>query len=137
MSIYLSYLMGADDIRNDAIRDIGVDIQEAKPDGDRMLIIPEEHLSRYIDLIKAELSNGFWNEIVGEREIIFIFKFRDGHVETYRLSPQTEPKIAELCAAFSGDDPEKTENVYRYIAGNAFYRDFMDAHYRDMIAGSR
>lgn len=130
---YLSYLMGADNIQDTELESLGVEIEEKKSDGDRMLVIPNEKLSRYIELMKAKLTNGFWNEIVGEKEIIFIFKFKDGHAKEYKLSPETEKEIAGLCSEFNGDAPEKTANVYKYISGNKFYHDFMMEHYADMI----
>ena len=129
----LSYLMGAEDIQDKELEDLGVEIKDRKPDGDRMLIIPDEKLSQYTELIKAKLTNGFWNEIVGEKEIIFIFKFQDGHIEEYKLFPENEGEIDKLCAEFNNEPPEKTANVYKYISDNKFYHDFMMEHYADMI----
>ena len=41
-----------------------------------LFYFPEDRLSQYIELIKNKLTNGFWNEIIGAKEIIFIFKFK-------------------------------------------------------------
>jgi hypothetical protein len=90
-------------------------------------------LSPYIELIKAKLDDGFWNEIVGATEIIFIFKFRDGSIKKYRLSPENEREINDLCIKFNNEPPDLTPNVYKYISDNKFYHDFMMENYADMI----
>src|SRR3989344_2293331 len=114
--IYLSYLMGADNITNGDITALSIEIVEIKKDGDRTLKIPENKLSLYIELIKTKLEKGFWNEIVGAKEIIFIFKFKDGSIKEYRLSPANEEEIDKLCTEFNHEPPEKTLNVYKYIS---------------------
>ena len=133
MANNLSYLMGAENIQDAELQGLGVAIQERKPDGDRMLIIPDEKLSQYVEFIKTKLTNGFWNEIIGEKEIIFIFKFKDDHIEEYALSPENERSIDKLCAEFNNEPPDKTANVYKYVSDNKFYHDFMMQHYADMI----
>lgn len=79
------------------------------------------------------MTNGFWNEIVGEKEIIFVFKFKDGSVKEYELSLEIEKEVSILCSEFTGEPLDKTANVYKYISGNKFYHDFMMEHYADMI----
>jgi|GEM_PF-869626 len=133
MARYLSYLMGAEQIQDNELEALGVEIKETKADGHRTLIIPEGKLPQYIELIKEKLTNGFWNEIIGEKEIIFIFKFKDGRIKEYKLSPQNEQEIDNLCAEFNNEPPDKTANVYKYISDNKFYHDFMMTHYADMI----
>ena len=133
MANNLSYLMGAENIKDTELESLGVEIKETKPDGDRTLIITDEKLSQYIELIKSKLTNAFWNEIVGEKEIIFIFKFKDGHSEEYKLSLDNEREIDKLCAEFNNEPSDKTANVYKYISDNKFYHDFMIKHYKDMI----
>lgn len=125
--------MGARNIKDRDLVDLGINIEETKPDGDRCLKIPADKLSQYIQFIKEKLDNGFWNEIVGEREVIFIFKFKDGATEEYRLSPENEQEIDKLCAEFNNEPSEKTTNVYKYISDNKFYHDFMMEHYADLI----
>lgn len=132
-TIYLSYLMGADNITNGDITALSIEIVEIKKDGDRTLKIPENKLSLYIELIKTKLEKGFWNEIVGAKEIIFIFKFKDGSIKEYRLSPVNEEEIDKLCTEFNHEPPEKTLNVYKYISDNKFYHDFMLEHFADLI----
>ena len=133
MAYNLSYLMGAEDIQDTELEGLGVEIKDRKTDGNRMLVVPDEKLTQYIKLIKAKLTNGFWNEIVGEKDIIFIFKFKDGHIEEYKLSPDNEREIDKLCSEFNNEPPDKTANVYKYISDNKFYHDFMMEHYADMI----
>ncbi len=125
--------MGVENITDKDLIDLGVQIEETKDDGDRTLKIPEESLSQYIQLIKSKLTNGFWNEIVGEKEIIFIFKIKDGSVKEYKLSSANEREVDKLCAEFANESPDKTVNVYQYISENKFYHDFMLEHYSDMI----
>ena len=133
MSYYLSYLMGAERIEDKELEDLSVKIENKDSDGDRSIKIPEEKLSQYIELIKNKLTNGFWNEIIGTKEIIFIFKFNGGSIKEYRLSPKNEQEIDKLCAEFNNEPPDKTANVYKYISDNKFYHDFMIEHYSDMI----
>ena len=132
-NFYLSFLMGASNITNNDLRIINIDIERQDPDGDRGLKIPKASLVKYIELIKQKLSEGFWNEIVGEEEIIFIFKFKGGSIQEYRLSPENGKEIGKLCSEFNNDSEEKTANVYKYISENKFYQDFMIEHYSKMI----
>lgn len=125
----LSVLMGGRSIQDEDLESIGVTIVEKDSDGDRKLEIPSESVSSYLDLVRTGLTPGFWTEVVGEREIEFIFKFRNGAIKEYTLTPENESEIAELCSEFNGDPLEKTANVYSYIAGNSFYKDFMRRHY--------
>ncbi len=133
MSYYLSYLMGAENIEDKELGSLDIKIEDRTSDGDRMLKIPEEKLSQYIELIKSKLTNGFWNEIIGTKEILFIFKFNDGNIKEYKLSPENEQEIDNLCAEFNNEPPNKNANVYKYISDNKFYHDFMMEHYSDMI----
>ena len=129
----LSYLMGAENIGDAELKGLGVEIKDRKPDGDRMLIISDAALPRYIELIKTKLTEGFWNEILGEREIIFIFKFKGGAIKEYTLSPKNEKEINDLCIEFNNEPPDLTPNVYKYLSDNKFYHDFMLEHYADMV----
>lgn len=133
LQYHLSYLMGAENIQDAELEYLDVKIKDKTSDGDRMLIIPNDKLSQYIKLIKVKLTNGFWNEIVGEKEIIFIFKFQDGHIEEYKLSLENEREIDKLCAEFNNESPDATINVYKWLSDNKFYHDFMMEYYTDMI----
>ncbi len=125
--------MGADNIEDKELINLGVSIEETKADGDRTLKIPDYSLSGYIELMKTKLNNGFWNEMVEEKEIIFVFKLKDGSIKEYRLSPENEQEVDNLCAELNNEPPEKTANVYKYISDNKFYHDFMMNHYADLI----
>ncbi|MBP9822393.1 MAG: hypothetical protein KBC81_03065 [Candidatus Pacebacteria bacterium] len=128
MNYYLSYLMGAGNITDEQLAGLGVEIVEKKK-----LKIPAEKLQEYIDLIKTGLSPGFWNEVVGSEEIIFVFKFKDETIKEFELSIDNEAEIAKLCSEFANESPDKTKNVYKYISENSFYHDFMIEHYSSMI----
>lgn len=132
-TIYLSYLMGAENIEDKDLLDLGINIEKKMADGDRTLKIPEDKLSQYLELIKIKLNNGFWNEVIGEKEIIFVFKLKDGSIKEYKLSPENEQEVDNLCAELNNEPPEKTANVYKYISDNKFYHDFMMEHYADLI----
>jgi len=73
--------MGAEKIKDNQLEDLGIEIVEKDPDGDQKLKIPEESLEKYFDLIRTGLTPGFWNEVVGSEEMIFIFKFKDGTIK--------------------------------------------------------
>lgn len=133
MKHYLSYLMGVKNISDKEPTDLGVEIIETKESGSRKLKIPELALNPYIDLVKKSLNLGFWNEILGETEIIFIFKFKDGSIRELKLTERTNDEIAKLCTEFNNDPLEKTHNVYKYISENDFYTDFMKQHYNDYV----
>lgn len=130
---YLSFLMGGENVLDQQLTDLGVEIVGKDQDGDRKLKIPTEKLDQYLELIRNGLTPSFWNEIVGEKEIIFIFKFKDGHIQEYKLSTENEKDIDKLCAEFNNEPPEKTQNVYKYLSENKFYHDFMVEHYADLI----
>lgn len=125
--------MGAGDIQNKDLEALNIKFNERVESGSRKLEIPQENLSQYIELVKAKLDKGFWNEIVGSREIIFIFKFKDGSVKEYKLSVENEAEIDKLCAVFNNEPPDKIANVYKYLSENDFYHDFILEHYSDQI----
>jgi len=133
MEYRLSYLMGAKQITDEELTELGITIAR-KGGNSRMLKIPEEAVIGYIELIKTKLTNGFWNEIIGVNEILFIFKLSDGAIKEYVLSTANEREIDKLCAELNNEPPGKTGNVYKYISENDFYHDFMLEHYADLIS---
>ncbi|MBI4158486.1 MAG: hypothetical protein HY505_02625 [Candidatus Yanofskybacteria bacterium] len=133
MNYYLSFLMGASGVQDSDLEALSIEIVDKDSDGDRKLKIPEANLSAYLYLVKSGLNPGFWNEVVGAQDIIFIFKFKDGVIKEYKLSPDNEREIDKLCAEFNNESPDKTANVYKYISDNKFYHDFMTKYYSDMI----
>ena len=131
-SFYLSYLMGADQIQDSDLKNLGIEI--VKREGkDLMLKIPENQILEYTQLIKDKLNPGFWNESIGSREIIFVFKFKDGNTKEFKLSTENEAEIDTLCAEFNNETPDKTANVYKYLSENEFYYDFMLKNYSALI----
>ena len=130
---HLSYLMGVKNLSDRQLKEVGVKIESKNTDGDRTIKVPEEKLSGYIEIVKDSLNPGFWNEIIGAKKIVFIFKFKDGVIREYKLSPNNEKEISKLCTQFNNDPIEKTANVYKYISENKFYHDFMVEHYSDLI----
>lgn len=130
---YLSFLMGASGVQDSDLEALDIEIVEKDSDGDRKLKIPAVNLSVYLSLVKSGLNPGFWNEVVGSEQILFLFKFKDEKIKEYKLSPETESEIDKLCAEFNNETPDKTANVYKYLSENKFYHDFMIEHYRDMI----
>lgn len=120
---YLSYLMGASHITDDDLHTVGAEIVGRKGSGSRELHIPAASLAAYEALVTEKLDVGFWNDIVSEDEIIFIFKLKDGTVKRLVFSEETHDAIGELCAELSGDPIEKTRHVLVYLGSNPFYDD--------------
>lgn len=133
MSYRLSYLMGSTQIQDKELQDLGIEIIGKSESGSRKLKIPSTKTPQYIGLVKAKLTQGFWNEIIGVDKIIFVFKFKNGEVKEYVLDNPGESLISKLCSEFNGDPLSKTANVYKYISENDFYRDFMLEHYSNLI----
>ena len=125
--------MGADRIMDSELEVLGIILVGKTDSGSRKLKIPGQSLPRYIELVKEKLDSDFWNEIVGEKEICFIFKFKDGRIKEYILSQENEAEIGQLCTEFNHEPPGKTAIVYKYLSENDFYHDFMIQHYRDKI----
>ena len=130
---YLSYLMGAKEITDQNLTDLGIEIIEKTESGSRKLKISKDKIEDYKSLIKEKMTPGFWNEFLNENGIHFIFKLEDGSIKKYTLSPENEQEIDNLCAKLNNEPPEKTANVYKYISDNDFYHNFMLEHYKDMI----
>ena len=130
--MHLSYLMGADEISDEELKALGIEIAGRKSEI-RMLKILDKILTRYIEVVKVKMTAGFWNEIIGDNEIIFVFKCKDGEIKEYKLSPENEQEISDLCESVNNEPPRKAANVYKYLSENKFYHNFMREHYRDMI----
>ena len=124
---YLSFLMGVEAITDADLTTMGVTILEQHGSAARGLLVPAAGLPRYSALVRQRLKRGFWNEIVGDQEILFIFKLADGTVKETTLSEATSSQIAQLCSSLNGDPIEKTSDVPRYLAGNPLYRELIAA----------
>jgi hypothetical protein len=125
--------MSATNILDTELVSLNIKILETKPSGSRKLHIPANNLDKYFDIIKQSLDNGFWNEVVNAREIIFGFKHKDGSFEKITLNADSEKHISELCTEFNGDPIEKTSNVYKYLSENDFYADVINTNYKDLL----
>jgi hypothetical protein len=124
---YLSFLMGGAEITDADLTDLGVTILERHGEVARVLLVPAASLPGYSAILGDRLSPGFWNELVGRQEILFIFKLADGTTRQIAYSEATSSKIARLCSLLNGDPIETTSDVPRYLAGNPLYRDLIAA----------
>ncbi|MCA9371720.1 leucine--tRNA ligase [Candidatus Woesebacteria bacterium] len=124
ISMWRSYLMGADDISNKDLESIGVIIAEQKENNVRLLEIPKKSIEEYKKLIRKKLSSGYWNELVGE-EIWFCFKDTKENISEYVYSEGNKKEIGKLCAEYNNDPLEKTQNLYLYLASNDWYINLM------------
>lgn len=126
---YLSFLMGADAIADQELTELGVKIDDGVATAFRRLVIPDRSLSGYRSLIRNKLTPGYWNDIVGRQQIIFIFKLADGNIRELTLAEATRSEISHLCSSLNNDPIDKTSDVPRYLAGNPFYRDMIESFY--------
>jgi len=126
--VYLSYLMGAPRLTDEELLALGAEIvQRGKTV--RCLRVPAAAVDEYLRLVAEKLEPTYWNEVVGPRDIRFVFKLEDGSVRLLPLGPDTEAEIGALCAALNNEPPEKTKDVLRYLASNRFYRDALAEWY--------
>lgn len=130
----LSFLMGADGIADDELTTLGVEILRGAGSSFRGILIPEGSLSAYKVLVRQKLTPGFWNDIVGRQEILFIFKLTDGTVAELALSDATRSEIAQLCSSLNKDPIEKTSDMPHYLAGNPFYREAIETFHSGSVA---
>lgn len=121
--------MGAPKITDQELEQLGLEIVDKSETDSRKLHVPSTVLAQYEQLVSDKIDNGFWNDIVGEKEIIFIFKLVDGSVKRLVLSDTTKQEIAQLCSQLNGDPIEKTSDTLNYLAGNSFYKGFIETHY--------
>ncbi len=118
---YRSFLMGNSNISEEDLSDIGVRIVSKSDSGAFKVEIPKENYSKYQELIREKLDEGYWNEVVGN-EIWFLFKDKNGVKEEYVLDwEKNREEIAKKCSEFNKDDISKTMNLYKYLADNDFY----------------
>ncbi len=116
---YLSFIMGADSISEDDLKNSGAEILEKKNGGLYWVKIRKEKLAVFKDLIRNLLKPGFFNEIVGE-EIWFLFKTRDGINKEYILNLENEKEINQLAKQFNKGIPSQ-KTVWTWLAQNSFY----------------
>ncbi len=126
---YISLLMGAPDVSDAELSELGVEVRERFGSNVRGLLVPARSLPAYQQLVRAKLEPGFWNDLVGPDEIIFLFKLRDGVVRELTLSESNRREIARLCSSLNGDPIEKTSDLPAYFAAHPFYREAMVEYY--------
>ena len=123
---HLSFLMGADVISDQELIDLGAKILKGAGTPFRGLLVPGLSLPAYKALVREKLTPGFWNDILGRHEILFIFKLKDSSVRELALSEATRSEIARLCSSLNNDPIEKTSDMPRYLAGNPYYRELIE-----------
>ena len=131
---YISFLMGSAAISDEELVDLGIEVVRGAGSPFRGLLIPGSSLDAYKALVREKLTPGFWNDILGRQEILFVFKLADGTLEEFIYSEANRERIASLCTSLNGDPIETTSDLLRYLAGNPFYRELLVAFHD---AGSR
>ena len=126
---YLSFLMGAPNISDEELSKLSISVVETTNGGSRCLLIPQDCVQAYKELIQAELEPGYWNELVGRDAIVFLFKLVDGTLKEFTYSAATRVEIAHLCSELNDDPIKETSDIPGYLARNTFYRELMVAHY--------
>ena len=126
---YLSLLMGAPGVSDAELARMDIEVLERFGSAVRGLLVPARSVTPYQELLRAGLKPGFWNDLVGSDQILFLFKLRDGSVLEFTLSEDTREEISRLCSSLNGDPIEKTSDLPEYFACDPFYRDAMVAYY--------
>ena len=119
--------MGADAIADEELTHLGIKVLQGAGSPFRGLLIPESILTAYRALVRQKITPGFWNDIVGRQDVLFIFKLGDGTIRELALSEATRSEIARLCSSLNQDPIEKTSDIPRYLSGNPFYRELIAA----------
>lgn len=126
--------MGADAIADDELIHLGINVLQGAGSPFRGLLIPESSLAAYKALVRQKITPGFWNDIVGRQDVLFMFKLADGTIRELALSEATRSEIAQLCSTLNKDPIEKTSDMPRYLSRNPFYRELIDAFYANRSA---
>ena len=121
-----SFLMGREKISEDDLKRINIKIVEKTKDGFLKILIPNENIDEYKNLVREKMSCGFWNEFSTKNNFYFIFKHQDGKIEEFELNKDTNDIIDNYGMTFNNEEPNKTpENVYSWLAKNDFYKDLL------------
>lgn len=115
--------MGASQISDNDLIDLGISFEKVENSESRKLLIPTRSLENYKVLVRGKLDKGFWNDIAGENCIYFIFKMPDGEIREFEYSEEKRLEIANLCTQLNKDPIEKTSNLLDYLGENEFYSD--------------
>lgn len=114
--ICYSYVMGvSDEIKK--LEQYGFKIQNKG--NNYMISFPQDKSIIWEEYISYEIKPGFWNEYIG-KDIVFIFKFKDGNVKKYILDDSNKDKILKLCCTFANFEFESIEKM---LKDNDFYNE--------------
>ena len=110
-----SYVMGVSNI--DKLKENGFEIKQYG--SNYGVSFPNDKSRIFEKYIYENLQNGFWNEYLG-KEIVFIFKFKDGRFKRYVLNNANEKEILNLCEKFANC---KFESIDKMLKDNSFYKE--------------
>ncbi|HEY4515374.1 MAG TPA: hypothetical protein VJJ22_04475 [Candidatus Paceibacterota bacterium] len=115
--MYLSYLMGAANVGQEDLAHLGAEIPKHPKEDVYLIKVSDANIESYKALVRAKLTPSFWNEMVGETGIYFIFKFKDGSLKEFVLSSENEVEIGKLCSEFNNDPIEETGGSSLQVPG--------------------
>ncbi len=127
---YISFLMGTKNISSSDLEKLGITIIETK--GNIYKIeIPQGNIEQYFKLLEEKLENGYWNEVLGP-DIQMLFKYKDGKIKKFVLTPQTANEIYPMMYEFNNQPIPESKNQYQDIlhewasgqGADAFYTDY-------------
>jgi leucyl-tRNA synthetase len=90
---------------------------DQRPDGGLYITIPAEKANRYVEIARAHLQPGYWNEVVGTR---WVFVFEDGMIAWDSL--ESEQSILARCKAME-PNVQSARTLMEMLWGCEFYRD--------------
>lgn len=108
-----SYVMGIQNINE--LKENGFNIESNEKN--YMITFSDDKIVIFENFIIENLENGFWNEYLG-KNIVFIFKFKDGSVKKYILDEYNEKEILNLCCNFAEC---KFSSIMNMLKSNKFY----------------
>ena len=126
---YISLLMGAPSLTDPELSEAGVVVLERFGSGVRGLLVGPASVLSYKQLVRERLQPGFWNDLVSQDEIVFIFKLADGSLREFTLSAHNQAEVSRLCSQLNSDSLERTSDLPSYFATNPFYRGIMISCY--------
>jgi len=119
---FKSYLMGAEEISDRELEEIGMKVVKRLKSGSREVLIPRGKEREYEKLVGEKMTTGYWNEYLGD-EVVFVFKHKDGAVERLVLHSGYDGRIGELMEEFSGGEIKAEMPIWGVMRGNGWYKD--------------
>ncbi len=128
---YLSYLMGAKNIKASDLEKLKVEIIQKVSEDTYKIKIPFDAVDNYLELVEQKMENGFWNEILGP-EIKMIFKHKNGKIEKFVLNEKNAGEIYSMMLEFNNQPSKQVQNPYQEIiaewasgkGADGFYADY-------------